>query len=110
MTGRQAELALRQAHFTVNRNSIPFDANGPWYTSGVRVGTPATTTLGMKEKQMEEIGDAMADLLQNTKPAKDEKGTSRSKVEIDPSTLAQVQKRVAALLSAYPLYPELVIE
>ena len=110
MTGRQAELALRQAHFTVNRNSIPFDVNGPWYTSGVRVGTPATTTLGMKESQMEEIGDAMVDLLKHTKPTHDEKGVSRSKVEIDPTVLGQVQKRVSTLLSAYPLYPELVIE
>ena len=110
ITGRQAELALREAHFTVNRNSIPFDANGPWYTSGVRIGTPATTTLGMKEPEMKEIADLIVELLQNTKPASDEKGVSRSKVEIDPKALARVQKRVAVLLGAYPLYPELVID
>ena len=110
ITGRQAELALREAHFTVNRNSIPFDANGPWYTSGVRIGTPATTTLGMKEPEMKEIAGLIVELLQNTKPASDEKGVSRAKVEIDQKALARVQKRVAVLLGAYPLYPELVID
>ena len=110
LTGRQAELALRQAHLTVNRNSIPFDANGPWYTSGVRIGTPAITTLGMKEPQMCEIADAIVELLQHTKPHPDEKGgVSRSFMQIDPTALANVQKKVANVLSNYPLYPELVI-
>src|SRR5580658_4640605 len=62
ITGRQAELALRQAHLTVNRNSIPFDDNGPWYTSGVRVGTAAVTTLGMKQLEMAEIGNMIVEL------------------------------------------------
>jgi glycine hydroxymethyltransferase len=112
ITGRQAELALRQAHFTVNRNSIPFDQNGAWYTSGVRVGTPAVTTLGMKELEMQEIADAIVELLKNTKPALDEKspGLSRTKTEIEPKTLMAVQKRVADLLKNFPLYPELVID
>jgi glycine hydroxymethyltransferase len=112
LTGKQAEFALREARLTVNRNTVPFDINGPWYTSGVRIGTPATTTLGMKAPEMQEIADVIVDLLQHTKPAPDEKGTgfSRAKVEIDPKVLANVQKRVAALLSAYPLYPELVID
>jgi glycine hydroxymethyltransferase len=110
LTGRQAELALREARLTVNRNSIPFDSNGPWYTSGVRIGTAAITTLGMKEPEMKEIADFIVDLLRNTKPANDEKGASRSKVDIDPQVLARVQKEVAALLKVYPLYPELVID
>lgn len=110
LTGRQAELALREAHFTVNRNSIPFDPNGPWYTSGVRIGTPATTTLGMKEAEMKEIARLIFELLQNTKPAHDEKGASRAKVEIDPQTLADVRKQVGTLLKAFPLYPELIID
>jgi glycine hydroxymethyltransferase len=111
ITGRQAELALREARLTVNRNSIPYDANGPWYTSGVRIGTPAATTLGMKQKEMAEIADVIVELLKHTKPASDEKGGfSRTKVEIDRKVLAKVQNRVSALLSAYPLYPELVIE
>jgi glycine hydroxymethyltransferase len=111
ITGRQAEFALREAHLTVNRNSIPFDANGPWYTSGVRIGTPAVTTLGMRQSEMCEIADAIVELLQHTKPATDEKGAlSRAKTEIDRGVLANVQKRVATLLSSYPLYPELVID
>jgi glycine hydroxymethyltransferase len=111
ITGRQAEFALREARLTVNRNSIPYDANGPWYTSGVRVGTPAMTTLGMKQPEMREIADAIVELLQNTKPAPDEKGgLSRTKFEIDRKVLTNVQKTVATLLSSYPLYPELVID
>ncbi len=112
LTGRQAELGLRQAQFTVNRNSLPSDANGPWYTSGVRIGTPALTTLGMKEPQMVQIAGLMVELLRHTKPAMDEKapGPSRSAVEIDPKALARVRGEVDELLKAYPLYPELVID
>lgn len=109
LTGRQAELALREALLTVNRNSIPFDANGAWYTSGIRIGTPATTTLGMKETEMGQIAQWIVELLQSTKPAQDEKGPSRSKVEIDPKVLTRVKQGVTALLDAYPLYPEIVI-
>jgi glycine hydroxymethyltransferase len=112
LTGRQAELALREAHFTVNRNAIPFDAQGPWYTSGIRVGTPALTTLGMKEAEMREIATLIVALLKATKPAPSEKdgGVSRAKVQIDPQTLHQTQKAIASLLSRFPLYPELVID
>jgi glycine hydroxymethyltransferase len=111
ITGRQAEFALREARLTANRNSIPYDANGPWYTSGIRVGTPAVTTLGMKQVEMTEIADAIVELLKHTKPAPDEKGGfSRAKVEIDRKVLSNIQNRIATLLSAYPLYPELVID
>lgn len=110
INGRQAELALREAHLTVNRNSIPFDQNGAWYTSGVRIGTAAVTTLGMGESEMAEIGDAIVELLRHTKPAMDEKGPSRAKIDIDPKALASAQKKIATLLSAHPLYPELVID
>lgn len=112
LTGRQAELALREAQFTVNRNSLPFDANGPWYTSGVRIGTPATTTLGMKETQMDEIAHLMVELLRHTKPAIDPKGPgmSRSAVETDPKALSKVRTGVDALLKSYPLYPELMVD
>ncbi len=111
LTGRQAELALREAFMTVNRNSVPFDTNGPWYTSGVRVGTPALTTLGMKEAQMKEIGAWLVKLLKAAKPAKDEKdGMSRAKVEITPSVLKATREEVTALLKQFPLYPEIIIE
>jgi glycine hydroxymethyltransferase len=110
LTGRQAEGALREAGLTVNRNSLPYDQNGAWFTSGVRLGTPAVTTLGMGESEMIEIASVIVELLKNTQPAPDEKGLSRTKVRIDPVVLSVLQKRVAALLNAYPLYPELVID
>jgi glycine hydroxymethyltransferase len=111
ITGRQAEFALREAHLTANRNSIPYDVNGPWYTSGVRIGTPAVTTLGMKAMEMAEIANVIVELFKHTKPAPDEKGGfSRAKVEIDRKVLANVQERIATLLNSYPLYPELVID
>jgi len=112
LTGRQAESALREGMMTVNRNSVPFDPNGPWYTSGVRVGTPALTTLGMKEKEMELIGDLLVELLRATRPAFSEKANepSRAKVDIDPNILLSVRKKISELLAAFPLYPELVID
>lgn len=106
LTGRQAETALREAKFTVSRNSIPFDVNGPWYTSGIRMGTPATTTLGMKEKEMREIGDLFVALLKACKPQEG----SRAKATVDPKALASVQEGVMHLLKHFPLYPELAID
>jgi glycine hydroxymethyltransferase len=110
LTGRQAEFALREAGLTVNRNSLPYDQNGAWFTSGVRLGTPAVTTLGMGEPEMEEIADVIVELLKHTQPVLDEKGPSRTQMRIDPKVLPPLQKRIATLLSAYPLYPELVID
>ncbi len=106
LTGRQAELALREACFTMNRNAIPFDVNGPWYTSGIRMGPAALTTLGMKEEQMRQIGALIVNLLKATQQT----GDSRSKVKIDPTVLTQTKGRVADLLHQFPLYPELVID
>jgi glycine hydroxymethyltransferase len=111
LTGRQAELALREAKFTVNRNAIPFDVNGPWYTSGVRVGTAALTTLGMKENEMREIAQLMVELLKASKPALTEKPGehSRAKVNIDPGVLSKVREEVAEMLNRFPLYPEIIL-
>jgi glycine hydroxymethyltransferase len=112
LTGRQAELALREAGLTLNRNAIPFDKNGPWYTSGVRMGPAALTTLGLKETEMKKIGAWIVTLLKATKPQKDEKtgGLSRAKIDIDPTVLAGVRHHVADLLKDFPLYPELIID
>lgn len=109
LTGRQAELAMRDALMTVNRNAIPFDVNGPWYTSGVRIGTPALTSLGMQESEMHQIADLIVDLLKASKArmvAKTGK-PSKAKVEIEEGMLTQVRSRVGALLKEFPLYPEL---
>ncbi|MBM3184630.1 MAG: glycine hydroxymethyltransferase, partial [Chlamydiae bacterium] len=111
LAGRQAELLLREAHLTVNRNMIPGDKNGPWYTSGVRIGTPATTTLGMKEKEMKEIASIIASVLKDAKPTIDETGApSRAKAEANASILSKAKERISQLLKHFPLYPELIID
>lgn len=104
LNGMQAEKALRGAHITVNRNTLPFDKNGAWFTSGIRVGTPAMTTLGMGEKEMEEIGDLITLVLKNTKP-----GAEKGEFTTDPKTVQEVQQRVEKLLAAFPLYPEILL-
>lgn len=112
LTGKQAELALRQAKLTVNRNTTPFDPNGAWYTSGVRIGTPATTTLGMKEEEMKQVAQIICDVLAATKPTTVLKTglPSKAKCVTELAVLESAQKRVADLLSRFPLYPELNIE
>lgn len=103
LTGRMAESALRQAFMTVNRNSIPQDPLGAWYTSGLRIGTPALTTLGMKEKEMEEIAHILHEILSSTTP---EEG-SKAKGHTNIAQIQRAQERVRSLLSRHPLYPEL---
>ena len=113
LTGRQAESVLREAHLTMNRNALPFDKNGPWYTSGLRLGTPALTTLGMKEKEMEKIAKIIATVLKNTKAKEDPKqpnGLSRAKYIIDELVIDKVKKDVQNLLNKFRLYPELELK
>jgi glycine hydroxymethyltransferase len=112
LTGRQAESLLREAHLTANRNAIPQDVNGPWYTSGVRLGTPATTTLGMKQEEMREIASIIVDLLKGAKAQIDPKTNqpSRAKADVDPNVLKGAERRVDELLKCFVLYPELVID
>lgn len=110
ITGKQAESALREASFTVNRNTIPFDPNGPWFTSGVRIGTPALTTLGMKEEQMHEVADLIFMLLSKCSRASGNDGNlSKGLHQTEPKALKEVQVRVRDLLAQYPLYPEIVL-
>lgn len=112
LNGRQTESLLREAKLTVNRNAIPLDKNGAWYTSGVRVGTPAITTLGMKEKEMQEIASIIYELLKEAKPATDPKtgGPSKAKAHVEASILHRAQRRVAEILEKFPLYPELIVD
>ena len=69
LTGRQAEAALLDAGVVTNRNSVPRDPNGAWYTSGIRLGTPALTTLGFGPDEMDEIAAVIAAALGATAPA-----------------------------------------
>lgn len=111
LTGRHAENALRAAILTVNRNAIPFDNNGPWYTSGIRLGTPAVTTLGMGKAEMIEIADIICDILTHTKPVTAKTGQlSKAQCQTEPVVLQNAKKRVEHLLERFPLYPELEIE
>lgn len=111
LTGRHAETALRSAGLTVNRNAIPFDSNGPWYTSGIRLGTPATTTLGMGKEEMKLIADIILDLLAHTKPATVEKTGQPSKANAitEADVLTRAKSKVSELLQRFPLYPEIEI-
>ena len=86
LTGRQAESALLDAGVVTNRNSIPADPNGPWYTSGIRLGTPALTTLGLGPTEMDEIADIIAATLSGTSPASSSSGPSKAHYILDDIT------------------------
>jgi glycine hydroxymethyltransferase len=107
LTGRQAESALREVGITLNRNSLPFDPNGPWYTSGLRIGTPAATTLGMGPAQMREIAAILQLVLSKTKPEAGGSGPSKAKYTIERDAYAEGRARVSALLKQFPVYPNL---
>jgi len=112
LNGRQAEGALRDCGITLNRNSLPFDPNGPWYTSGLRIGTPAVTTLGMGPEEMKEIAAIIKLVLANTKAATITKGakageTSKARAVTPQVIVTQARGRVATLLDKFLLYPEL---
>ena len=87
ITGKDAQLLLDDVKITVNKNGIPYDTRGPLITSGIRIGTPAVTTRGFKEREMVEIADliqlALTDLEKNRN---------------------EIEKRVSALLSRFPIY------
>ena len=87
--GSEAEKALGEAHITVNKNAIPFDVNPPMKPSGIRVGTPALTTRGMREAEMRQVGVWIAEALHQRN---------------EPSALARIRKQVLDLAEAFPLY------
>jgi glycine hydroxymethyltransferase len=115
INGRQAESALRDCGVTLNRNSIPFDPNGAWFTSGLRLGTPAVTSLGMGEEEMKEIASIVKSVLSQTQPALLTKGEnagkpSNSKYVVADSVKAEANERIQTLLNKFVLYPELDLE
>ena len=110
ITGRQAESAVRECGITLNRNTIPFDPNGPWYTSGLRLGSPAVTTLGMGAAEMREIASIMTLVLQNTTAEQASSGKSKAKYRVDEVAKNEARSRVNALLDRFPVYPNLDVE
>jgi glycine hydroxymethyltransferase len=91
ITGKVAEAALGKAGITVNKNAIPFDTNPPMVASGIRVGTPAVTTRGMREPEMESIAELMSRAL---------------RAPDDENALGMIRAEVEALCRKFPLYPE----
>ena len=91
ITGKLAEAALGKAGITVNKNAIPFDQNPPMVASGIRVGTPAVTTRGMREPEMELIGELISRALATPE---------------DDRALAMIRAEVESLCRKFPLYPE----
>jgi glycine hydroxymethyltransferase len=92
LTGKKAQETLDKAHITLNKNAVPFDDKSPFVTSGIRVGVPAITTRGMKEKHMETVVELIDCVLMN----------------IDDQTLIeQVSEEVKDFMQQFPLYPEL---
>jgi glycine hydroxymethyltransferase len=110
LSGRQAEAALLDAGIVTNRNAIPNDPNGAWYTSGVRIGTPALTTRGLGLPEMEQIAALITTVLTNTRPADADAGSpSKAKYVLDARVATQVSGQAAELLAAYPLYPNITL-
>jgi len=89
ITGKEAEETLDRAGITVNKNGIPFDTKGPQVTSGIRIGTPAITSRGMKEEEMRVIGSLIARILSDIQ---------------DENRVAEVRREVASLCEQFPLY------
>ncbi|HXP46494.1 MAG TPA: serine hydroxymethyltransferase, partial [Terriglobales bacterium] len=91
MLGSEAEKALGEAGITVNKNAIPFDTNPPMKPSGIRIGSPALTTRGMKEREMRQIALWISEVLHS---------------RTDTAVLARVRRQVLDMAEAFPLYPE----
>ena len=91
MTGKELEKLLDEVHITVNKNAVPFDTQKPFVTSGIRVGTPAMTSRGMKEAEAKKIASLIADVIDRREQAFD-----------------SVNAEVAKLCKAFPLYADCV--
>ena len=92
LTGKKAQETLDRAHITLNKNAVPFDDKSPFVTSGIRIGVPAVTTRGMKEKDMEGVVELIDRVLMNID---------------DEKTIVSVKNEVNSIMKSFPLYPEL---
>ena len=108
LTGRQAESALLDAGVVTNRNSVPGDPNGAWYTSGIRLGTPALTSRGFGHDEFDRVAELIVDVLSSTTPkqAKDGK-PSKANYTLADGVADRTKAASAEMLDKYPLYPGL---
>ena len=110
LTGRQAESALLDSGIVTNRNSVPNDPNGAWYTSGIRLGTPALTSRGFTTSDMDEVAAMITDVLKKTTPTTTKDGKpGQAKYELAQEVADGSKDRAAKLLDLHPLYPGLTL-
>ena len=108
LTGRQAESALIDSGIVTNRNSIPRDPNGAWYTSGVRIGTPALTSRGFGAAEFDRVAELIAGVLKSTTPVTASNGQpGKAKYSIADSVAENTRAAADELLADFPLYPGL---
>jgi glycine hydroxymethyltransferase len=110
LTGRQAESALLDAGIVTNRNAVPSDPNGAWYTSGVRIGTPALTTRGFGAAEFDTVAELMVNVFANTTPVTASTGKPGKAKYLLADGVADATKAASAeLLADHPLYPGLTL-
>jgi glycine hydroxymethyltransferase len=108
LTGRQAETALLDAGIVTNRNSVPADPHGAWYTSGIRFGTPALTTRGFGHAEFDRVAELVVDVLSGTTPRATAAGApSKATYTIADGVVERTRAASAELLEKHPLYPGL---
>jgi glycine hydroxymethyltransferase len=106
LTGRQAESALLDCGIVTNRNAIPQDPNGAWYTSGIRLGTPALTTRGLGIDEMDQIANLIHTVLTAVRPGTTAAGApSKASYQLELDLSSRIQREAAELLTGFPLYP-----
>jgi glycine hydroxymethyltransferase len=108
ITGRQAESALLDSGVVTNRNSVPADPNGAWYTSGIRLGTPALTTRGLGADEFDQVAELIVGVLRSTSPGTTSAGAPSKASYVIADGVAEKTKAAAAeLMGRFPLYPGL---
>ena len=108
LTGRQAESALLDSGIVTNRNSVPNDPNGAWYTTGVRIGTPALTTRGFGAAEFDRVAELITNVLKDTTPVDTAAGApGKARYTLAAGTAERTRAQAAEMLEANPLYPGL---
>ena len=110
LTGRQAEAALLEAGIVTNRNAVPNDPNGAWYTTGVRLGTPALTSRGFTTSDMDDVASLISEVLSATsaRPTKEGK-PGKARYDLSDEVVESARTRADTLLATRPLYPGLTL-